>query len=117
MKCILLSGVFTAPQQRLESRGIAPSFLTSALDRGGWSASRPYRFTPGVHCIGGWVGPSAGLNVTMKIKICCLTGNRTALLGRGADNVVTTSTDSSSRMCSVSRSEPSKGSGGRHWRL
>jgi hypothetical protein len=27
--------------------GIAPSFLTSALDGGEWSASRPSPFTPG----------------------------------------------------------------------
>jgi len=35
--------------------------LTSALDGGKWSASRPGRFTPkekaaGTHWIGGWVG-------------------------------------------------------------
>ena len=39
---------------------------TSALDGGGWSAPRPGRFTPrertGTHCIGGWVGPRAGLD-------------------------------------------------------
>jgi hypothetical protein len=29
------------------SGGIAPSFLTSALDGGKWSASRPDRLTPG----------------------------------------------------------------------
>jgi hypothetical protein len=38
--------------------------LTSALDGGEWSASRPGRFTPrerasGTHWIGGWVGPRA----------------------------------------------------------
>jgi hypothetical protein len=31
-------------------------FLTSALV-GEWSALRPGRFTPGTHCIGGWVDP------------------------------------------------------------
>jgi hypothetical protein len=36
--------------------------MTSALDGGEWSASRPGRFTlkeraPGTHWIGGWVGP------------------------------------------------------------
>jgi hypothetical protein len=41
--------------------------LTSALDGGEWSASRPDRFTPkervpGTHRIGGWVGPRAGLD-------------------------------------------------------
>jgi hypothetical protein len=36
-------------------------FLTSALVLGEWSASRPCRFTPGTHFIGGWVDPRAGL--------------------------------------------------------
>jgi hypothetical protein len=52
---------------------IAPQFLTSALDGGEWSASRPGRFTPGerahgTHWIGGWVGPRAGLDAAEKIK-------------------------------------------------
>jgi hypothetical protein len=43
--------------------------LTSALDGGEWSASRPGRFTPrernpGTHWIGGWVGPRAVLLVS-----------------------------------------------------
>jgi hypothetical protein len=38
------------------------AFLTSGLDGGEWSASRPGRFTPGeraplTHWMGGWVGP------------------------------------------------------------
>jgi hypothetical protein len=43
------------------------SFLTSALEGGEWSASRPGRalfpgeWAPGTHCTGGWVGPRAGL--------------------------------------------------------
>jgi len=41
-------------------------FLTSALDGGEWSASRPGRFTASVRdagalLIGGWVGTRAGL--------------------------------------------------------
>jgi hypothetical protein len=44
------------------SGGIAPPFLTSALDGGEWSASRPCRFTPGTHWIGGWVSPRIGLD-------------------------------------------------------
>jgi hypothetical protein len=49
------------------SGGAAPTFMTSALDGGEWSASRHGRFTPGkrapdTHCIGGWVGPRAGLD-------------------------------------------------------
>jgi hypothetical protein len=46
------------------SECIAPAFLTSALDGGGLSASRPGRFTPGetalaTRYIGGLVGPRA----------------------------------------------------------
>jgi hypothetical protein len=45
--------------------------LTSALDRGEWSASRPGHFTPrergpGTQLIGGWVGPRAGLGVVKR---------------------------------------------------
>jgi hypothetical protein len=41
---------------------MAPLFLTSILDEGEWSASRPGRFNPGdrapgTHWIGGWVDP------------------------------------------------------------
>jgi hypothetical protein len=40
--------------------------INSILDRGGWSTSRPSRFTPGgrssTHCIEGWMGPRAGLD-------------------------------------------------------
>jgi len=42
------------------------AFLTSALDRGEWSVSRPGHFSPverasGTHWIGGWAGPRTGL--------------------------------------------------------
>jgi hypothetical protein len=58
----------------LECGGLFPSFLTSALDGGNWSASRPYRFTPGerapdTHWIGGWMDPRTGLNAVKKRKI------------------------------------------------
>jgi hypothetical protein len=48
--------------------------LTSALDGGEWSASRPGRFNPGeralgTHSMGGWVGPRAGLDADVKRKI------------------------------------------------
>jgi hypothetical protein len=48
--------------------------LTSALDGGEWSASRPGRFTPRErapcnHRIGSWVGPRAVLNAVVKRKI------------------------------------------------
>jgi hypothetical protein len=48
--------------------------LTSALDEGEWSTSRPGRFTPGervpgTHWIGGWVGPRAVVDAVVKRKI------------------------------------------------
>jgi hypothetical protein len=50
------------------------AFLTSALDRGEWSASRSGRFTPGerasvTHWIGGWVDPRAGLDDVERINL------------------------------------------------
>jgi hypothetical protein len=53
------------------SGGIAPPFLTSALDGGVWSASGPCSFTPGerapvTHSIGDCVGPRTGLDVVEK---------------------------------------------------
>jgi len=48
-------------------------FLTSGLEGGEWSTSRPGRFTPGekspgTHRIGGWVGTRAGLDAVAKRK-------------------------------------------------
>jgi hypothetical protein len=48
--------------------------LTSSLDGGQWSASRPSRFTPRerascTHWIVGWVGPRAGPYTVVKRKI------------------------------------------------
>jgi hypothetical protein len=56
--------------------------LTSELDWGEWSASRPSRFTPRerapcTHWIGSWVGPRAVLDAVVKRKIPIPTGNRT----------------------------------------
>jgi hypothetical protein len=50
------------------------AFLTSALDGGEWSTSRPGLFNPrekepDTHWIGGWVGPRAVLDVVVKRKI------------------------------------------------
>jgi len=47
---------------------------TLTIDGGGWSASRPSSFTPrwrspGIHWIGGWLGPRAGLDVVLQRKI------------------------------------------------
>jgi hypothetical protein len=62
-------------------------FLTSALDEGEWSTSRPGRFTPGerapgTHWIGGWVDLRAGLDDLEKIQFFTLPGLRH--LGRPA---------------------------------
>jgi hypothetical protein len=47
-------------------------FLTSALVWGEWSASRPGRFTPGTHWIGGWIDPRVGLDDVEKRKFLTL---------------------------------------------
>jgi hypothetical protein len=53
--------------------GIAPPFLTLALDASEWSASRPCRFTlgetvPCAYCIGRQVGSRAGMDFMKKRK-------------------------------------------------
>jgi hypothetical protein len=62
-------------------------FLTSTLVGGEWSASRPCNFTqghrtPGTHCIGGWVGPRAGLDDVEKREFLTLPGLKRRPLGR-----------------------------------
>jgi hypothetical protein len=52
------------------------AFLTSAPDGGEWSDSRAGRLTdgkraPGIHWIGGYLGPSAGLDAVVKRKTMC----------------------------------------------
>jgi hypothetical protein len=54
--------------------GIAPSFLTPALDAGEWSVSRLGRLTPeerapDTNWRGGWVSPIAGMDAVEKMKI------------------------------------------------
>jgi hypothetical protein len=53
------------------------AFLTSELDGGEWSDSRPGRFiprerTPGTHWIGGWVGPKAVPDAVLKRNLTVL---------------------------------------------
>jgi hypothetical protein len=65
--------------------------LTSALVGGEWSASSPGRITPGekapgIHCIGGWMGPRIGLNDVERRKILPLLGLELRLLCRPARN-------------------------------
>jgi hypothetical protein len=61
-------------------------FLTLALAGGEWSASRPGCFTPrerapGIHWLGGWVDPRAGLDDVEKRKLLILPGLELRLLG------------------------------------
>jgi hypothetical protein len=58
----------------LSGEGIAPHILDLGIDVGEWLASRPGSFnqrerTPGTHCIGRWVGSSAGVDAVVKRKI------------------------------------------------
>jgi hypothetical protein len=67
------------PWTHMGSGGIAPPLLTSVLDGGEWSVSRPCRFNPGegapgTHWIGGWVGPKAGLEAVEETKNLALPG-------------------------------------------
>jgi hypothetical protein len=47
-------------------------FLTLVLVRGEWSASRPDRFTPGTHWVGGWLGARTGLDDVETRKLFAL---------------------------------------------
>jgi hypothetical protein len=63
------------------SGGKASTFLTSELDGGEWSSSRPSRSTTAeiasnAHFIGGWVGPRTSLDVMVKRTIPAPVGNR-----------------------------------------
>jgi hypothetical protein len=65
--------------------------LTSAVDGGEWSASRPGRFAPrertiGTHWIGGWVGPQSRSGRPIQnelLKLRNLSDILVELLGRG----------------------------------
>jgi hypothetical protein len=59
---------------RGERRNSSYSFLTSTLNGGEWSASRPGCALPppGTHWIGDWVGPRASLDAEAGWKILCL---------------------------------------------
>jgi hypothetical protein len=57
-----------------ESGGVALPFLTSILDGGEWSASRPGRYIPGTYGVGDWVGLRAALEA-VKERQSCPAGN------------------------------------------
>jgi hypothetical protein len=79
------------------SGGIAPRILTSEVDGGEWSASRPGRFTrgkrdPGTYWIGGWVGPRTSVDTAVaKRKVACLC--RESNPGRSARGLITVLTE------------------------
>jgi hypothetical protein len=70
-----VSKLNTTPWRRIGEWNYSSTHsLTSALDGGEWSASRPGRFTsreraPGTHWIGGWVGPRSVLDAVVKRRI------------------------------------------------
>jgi hypothetical protein len=72
---IIIIIITITPRRRIgERRYSSTHSLTSALDGGEWSASRPGRFTPrerapGNYWIGGWAGPRAVLDAVAKRKI------------------------------------------------
>jgi hypothetical protein len=77
---------------RMGNGGRAPQFLTSALDGGEWSASRPCRFTPAetvptTHWIGGWVDPRGGMDTVDK-NLLPLHRIESRFLGRPARSLV-----------------------------
>jgi hypothetical protein len=74
--CLCLINLSSTPWRSMRSGGTASPFLTSALDEGEWPASRPCRFTPGIHCIRDWVDPRAGLDAMEYKKTTAPTGNR-----------------------------------------
>jgi hypothetical protein len=77
-----------------ESGGIAPSFLISALDGREWLVSRPCLFNseegaPGIHWIGGCMGPRDGLDTWKGQKSLSLAGNRIPATGRSTVSIQT----------------------------
>jgi hypothetical protein len=55
------------------SGGIAPSFLTSALDGDTWSASHPGCLTPGERVSRSWCQAQAGTNDQIFITVLTVT--------------------------------------------
>jgi hypothetical protein len=62
------------------SGGKTPPFLTSALEAGEWSASRPGRFTPSTRCIWCWVDPRPALDIVEKRTFLVPAADRTPVV-------------------------------------
>jgi hypothetical protein len=50
------------------SGGIDTPFVTSALGEDEWSVYRSTERSPCTHSVGGWMGPTAGLNAVEREK-------------------------------------------------
>jgi hypothetical protein len=87
------------PLRRMGPWSYSSTILNLALDGGELSALRFSRFTSGepalgIHCIGGWVGPRAGLSIMEKRKISCTCQkSNPRFLGRTAHSLVTAPTE------------------------
>jgi hypothetical protein len=77
--------IHTTLCRRMEEWRYTPTILNIGTIAGvEWLAARPFRLTPeetaqGTHCMGGWVGPTADLDVMEKKTILPPTGNRTPI--------------------------------------
>jgi len=69
------------------------AFLTSATDRGEWSASCPNRFTPGTLWIRGFIGPTSDLDAVERRPEALLHTCRESNPSRPAHGRVTILTD------------------------
>jgi hypothetical protein len=76
----VLNKLSIMPWRRMGKR----MYTSTALVGSELSASRPGRFTPGTHCIGGWVDPRAGLDDVEKRKFLTLLGLELRPLGHPA---------------------------------
>jgi hypothetical protein len=70
----MLNRLSTTPLRDKGVGGIAPPFLTSALDGSEWLASRPCRYTPGARdhgtrWIGGWLSRKLSVDAEKKRKV------------------------------------------------
>jgi hypothetical protein len=77
-----LNQLNTKARRHLGRGSIAPPFLTSVLDGGEWSASRPRHFTPeeiahSTHCKGWWACHRTGLGAVEKRKNLAVPGIET----------------------------------------
>jgi hypothetical protein len=66
---IVLYYLSTNSWRRMREWKYSSTILNSAVNGGEWLASSVRRFTPGTCCVGGWLSPRAGLDVTKKRQI------------------------------------------------